>query len=72
MVLQEIKQSGYAESAKSGVVITVARRCSPALSNSPRTSFVYRRAVVCQPACGVVELVNSPMYATGSVCYSLP
>ena len=66
MVLHEIKQSGYAESAKSGVVITGGTALLPGIVELAEDVFrLPARCGVPTGIGGVVEMVNSPMYATG-------
>ena len=66
MVLQEIKQSGYAESAKAGVVLTGGTALLPGIVELAEDVFrLPARCGVPTGIGGVVEMVNSPMYATG-------
>src|SRR5207302_10051953 len=66
MVLQEIKQSGYAEGAKAGVVLTGGSALLPGIVELAEDVFrLPARCGVPTGIGGVVEMVNSPMYATG-------
>jgi len=66
MVLQEIKQSGYAKSATAGVVLTGGTALLPGIVEL--TEEVFRLPARCGVPMGIgglVDMVNSPMYATG-------
>lgn len=66
MVLQEIKQSGYGDSASAGVVLTGGTALLPGIVELAEE--VFRLPVRCGAPTGIggiVDMVNSPMYATG-------
>ena len=66
MVLQEIKQSGYADSATAGVVLTGGTALLPGLVELAEEVFrLPARCGIPTNIGGLVEMVNSPMYATG-------
>jgi len=66
MALQEIKQSAYADSAKAGVVLTGGTALLPGLVELAEDIFrLPARCGVPTGIGGMVEMVNSPMYATG-------
>jgi cell division protein FtsA len=66
MVLQEVKQSGYADSATSGVVLTGGTALLPGIVELAEDVFrLSARCGVPTGIGGVVDMVNSPMYATG-------
>ncbi len=66
MVLQEIKQSGYADSATAGVVLTGGTALLPGIAELAEEVFrVPARCGIPTNIGGLVEMVNSPMYATG-------
>jgi len=66
MVLQEIKQSGYADSATAGVVLTGGTALLPGIVELAEDVFrLPARCGVPTGIGGLVEMVNSPMYATG-------
>ena len=65
MVLQEIKQSGYADSATAGVVLTGGTALLPGLVELAEEVFrLPARYGIPTNIGGLVEMVNSPMYAT--------
>jgi cell division protein FtsA len=66
MVLQEVRQSGYADSATSGVVLTGGTALLPGLAEVAED--IFRLPARCGAPTGIsglVDMVNSPMYATG-------
>ena len=66
MVLQEIKQSGYTDSATAGVVLTGGTALLPGLVELAEEVFrLPARCGIPTNIGGLVEMVNSPMYATG-------
>src|SRR5262249_36150306 len=66
MVLQEIKQSGYADSATAGVVLTGGTALLTGIAELAEEVFrVPARCGIPTNIGGLVEMVNSPMYATG-------
>ncbi len=66
MVLQEIKQSGYADSTTAGVVLTGGTALLPGLVELAEEVFrLPARCGIPTNIGGLVEMVNSPMYATG-------
>src|SRR5262245_15784087 len=65
MVLQEIKQSGYADSATAGVVLTGGTALLPGVVELAEEVFrLPARYGIPTNIGGLVEMVNSPMYAT--------
>lgn len=66
MVQQEIKQSSYADSATAGVVLTGGTALLPGIVELAEDIFrLPARCGVPTGIGGVVDMVNSPMYATG-------
>ena len=66
MVLQEIKQSGYADSATAGVVLTGGTALLPGIVELAEEVFrLPARCGIPTGIGGLVDMVNSPMYATG-------
>jgi cell division protein FtsA len=66
MALQEIKQSGYADSATAGVVLTGGTALLPGIVELAEDVFrLPARCGVPTGVSGLVEMVSSPMYATG-------
>src|SRR5215468_2371296 len=66
MVQQEIKQSGYAESVTSGVVLTGGTALLPGMVELAEEVFrLPARCGIPTGIGGLVDMINSPMYATG-------
>jgi cell division protein FtsA len=65
MALQEIKQSGYADSATAGVVLTGVPRYPGIVELAEGVFRLPARCGVPTGIGGLVEMVNSPMYSTG-------
>jgi len=66
MVQQEIKQSGYAESVTSGVVLTGGTALLPGMVELAEEVFrLPARCGIPTGIGGLIDMVNSPMYATG-------